>query len=328
MIIVRSLIKVSKQISDSVKGIMWGLALGDALGKPVEFKHLWRIKQDYGPNGITKLPINPTWTDDTELTFAVARALMITHNLSVEEITTQIAEEFIAWFDNTGHSPGGTCIRGTLKYKDTRNWKESGIKASKGCGSAIRVAPIGLFFSDSNVLSKAAYNSSLITHAHPTGLAAAVGAAYLVRLALNGDTVENWPEKVKSIVDFVEEPGKTEFCNAIDTAVRALDLDDTEEAIKSIGDGWIGEEAVAIALYCCLKYPEADDFKNLLILSVNHGGDSDSTGCIAGGIMGARHGFTALGSEMHDWAARLRERERMESIIEKIIVAMQNKKNE
>ncbi len=314
----------SKDIEDSVKGVMWGLALGDALGKPIEFKHLWRIKEDYGPNGITELPINPTWTDDTEMTFAVARALIKTHNMTVEEISTQIAEEFIKWLENTGYSPGNTCILGTHKYKDTRNWRESGIKRSKGCGSAMRVAPIGLFFSDLDKLSKVAYNSSLITHAHPTVLAAAVGGAYLVRLTLDGEKVGKWPEKVKNIVDFVEDPGKTEFCDAIDTAVRALDVADADEAIKSIGEGWIGEEAVAIALYCCMKYPEPEDFKKMLVLSVNHGGDSDSTGCIAGGIMGARHGFAALGKEMHEWTEKLRERDRMRVIIEEMIKSLKN----
>ncbi|MHA1299507.1 MAG: ADP-ribosylglycohydrolase family protein [Candidatus Helarchaeota archaeon] len=193
-------------ITDSVKGVMWGLALGDALGKPVEFKHLWRIKEDYGPEGITELPRNAIWTDDTEMTFAVARALIKTHHLSVEDITKQIAEEFVVWLDtNTGYKPGNTCIRGVVQYKTNakKEWWNSGIKTSKGCGSAMRVAPIGLFFSDLKKLYKIAYNSSIITHAHPTAIAAAVGAAYLVRLALDKIEINLWPEKVKDFVKFI-----------------------------------------------------------------------------------------------------------------------------
>jgi ADP-ribosylglycohydrolase len=313
-----------RNISNSVKGIMWGLALGDALGKPVEFFHLWRIKEIYGPEGIMDLPQNSIWTDDTEMTFAIARALIKTHTLSIDEISTKIAEEFIVWFDNPGFKPGNTCLTGVFKYKNTKNWRTSGVKASKGCGSAMRAAPIGLFFSNQEKLYKVALNSSLVTHAHPTALAAAVGAAYLVRLALDKIDINLWPKKVKDIVKAIEEPGKTEFCDAIDTAVQALEIENSEDAIRSIGKGWIGEEAVAIALYCCMKNPEPRDFKKLLILAVNHDGDSDSTGCIAGGIMGALHGYNAFGSEIHEWTTRLRERERIASIIDEMVGALKN----
>ncbi|MFX1452613.1 MAG: ADP-ribosylglycohydrolase family protein [Promethearchaeota archaeon] len=57
----------------------------------------------------------------------------------------------------------------------------------------------------------------------------------------------------------------------------------------------------------------------MLILSVNHGGDSDSTGCIAGGIIGALHGYNAIGSEMHEWTNRFMEKQRMEEIIKDMI---------
>lgn len=310
-------------IADFVKGTMWGLALGDAIGKPIEFLNLWQIKEDYGPEGLTEIPEHPIWTDDTEMTFAVARALIKTHKLTINEITTQIADEFVVWLDNPGYAPGNTCTSGAYNYKKNieKAWWETGLY-TKGCGSAMRVAPIGLFFSDIDKLFKVAYNSSLITHTHPTAIAAAVGAAFLVRLALNKIEIDLWPEKVKAIVENIAEPGKTEFCNAIDTAVGALEIKDKKEAIKSIGKGWIGEEAVAIALYCCMKYPKAEDFKKMLILAVNHDGDSDSTGCIAGGIMGAMHGYEALGEEMHEWTNKFREKKRMEDIIEEMITVL------
>lgn len=307
--------------SDTIKGAMWGLALGDALGKPVEFLHLWRIKEEYGPEGITNLPENSIWTDDTEMTFAITRALIKTYHLPVEEVSAQIAEEFVSWLDNPGYAPGNTCIRSVVLYKTspTRDWRSHGIKDSKGCGSAMRVAPIGLFFSDLEKLYDVAFNSSLITHAHPTALAAAVGAAYLIRLALDKTEISLWPALVKKIVQRIEEPGRSEFCAAIDRAVAALKIPDAEDAIPTIGKGWVGEEAVAIALYCCMKNPRPSDFKKMLLQAVNHDGDSDSTACIAGGIMGAAHGYEALGPEIHNWTFRLKERERMERMIETLV---------
>jgi ADP-ribosylglycohydrolase len=310
-------------IADFIKGSMWGLALGDALGKPIEFLNLWQIKEDYGPEGLIELPQQPIWTDDTEMTFAVARALIKTYKLTIDEITAQIADEFVIWFDNPGYAPGNTCMSAVYNYKNNlqKAWWETGLN-TKGCGSAMRVAPIGLFFPEIDKLFKVAYNSSLITHIHPTAIAAAVGAAYLVRLALNKIEIDLWPDEVKAFVETIPKPGKTEFWNTIDTAVRALEIKDEKKAIKSIGKGWIGEEAVAIALYCCMKYPRSEDFKKMLILAVNHDGDSDSTGCIAGGIMGAMHGYDALGKEMHEWTNRFREKKRMDDIIEGMIVAL------
>ena len=57
-------------------------------------------------------------------------------------------------------------------------------------------------------------------------------------------------------------------------------------------EGWISDEALAIAVYCCLRYRH--DFSKCITAAVNHDGDSDSTGAIAGNILGALHGYEAL----------------------------------
>ena len=83
----------------------------------------------------------------------------------------------------------------------------------------------------------------------------------------------------------------------------ASDLPD-HDAIELIGGGWVGDEALAIALYCAVKY--FDDFEKAMIAAVNHSGDSDSTGAITGNILGAALGYEALPDfykkdlELHD----------------------------
>ncbi len=67
------------------------------------------------------------------------------------------------------------------------------------------------------------------------------------------------------------------------------------DKIRQLGEGWVGDEALAIAVYCALSYP--DDFAKALILSVNHDGDSDSTGAITGNIMGAYLGISSIPKE-------------------------------
>jgi ADP-ribosylglycohydrolase len=64
------------------------------------------------------------------------------------------------------------------------------------------------------------------------------------------------------------------------------------ENIESIGGGWTGDEALAIALYCAIRH--FNNFENALIAAVNHAGDSDSTGAITGNILGAAIGYEAI----------------------------------
>ena len=64
------------------------------------------------------------------------------------------------------------------------------------------------------------------------------------------------------------------------------------DAIRQLGQGWVGEEALAIAIYCVLKHP--DSFEDAVVAAVNHSGDSDSTGAIAGNIIGTALGLHAI----------------------------------
>lgn len=59
-----------------------------------------------------------------------------------------------------------------------------------------------------------------------------------------------------------------------------------------LGQGWVGEETLAIAVYCSLKY--TNDFTKALRLAVNHSGDSDSTGAVCGNILGAYLGVQSI----------------------------------
>ena len=65
-----------------------------------------------------------------------------------------------------------------------------------------------------------------------------------------------------------------------------------KEAIYDLGEGWYGDEALAISVYCALKEPE--DFQKAVRMAVNHDGDSDSTGALLGNLMGAHLGMEKL----------------------------------
>jgi ADP-ribosylglycohydrolase len=89
------------------------------------------------------------------------------------------------------------------------------------------------------------------------------------------------------------EPEGEECAVALERAIEACETEPpSPETVESIGEGWVGEEALAIGLYAALA--AGDDLARGLCLAVNHSGDSDSTGAIAGNILGAELGLAAI----------------------------------
>jgi ADP-ribosylglycohydrolase len=127
------------------KGVIFGLAIGDALGYPVEFMTLDRIKSKYGSDGITTLPEPAIFSDDTQMSIAVAEALVRAGDKDIESLMAAVKEEFIKWLHSpeNDRAPGRTCLEGVANMESGVHWSKSGIVGSKGCGSAMRAAPIG-----------------------------------------------------------------------------------------------------------------------------------------------------------------------------------------
>ena len=171
------------------------------------------------------------------------------------------------------------------------SWRASGIVNSKGCGSAMRVATIGyLYQDDESRLREVAEASGLITHGHPAAVAASTAAAYAVKLALDGVSVAEYLPRIMAFTDGISQ----EFDAALYRVGHAGAWMDEEAALDHIGQGWVGEEAVALALYCVIRYP--DDYAACVRRAANTNGDSDSVACVAGGISAARLGLEAVPS--------------------------------
>ena len=277
---------------DKARGMLFGLAIVDALGYPAEFMTLARIKTEFGPNGIEDFPKPPAlFTDDTQMSIAIAEALIKAENQDLETIMDAVREEFIKWrrSPENNRAPGNACLAGVSNMERGVHWSESGIPDSKGCGSAMRVAPIGYFYKHNPAkLKKVVRASGICTHGHRTAVAASIGAAYLVKLALDRiDPVLMIPETLSFTAGISRE-----FDTALSKVLECLDWPNEEDALKFLGEGWIGEEAVALASYCFLKHP--DDYKKTVLRGANTNGDSDSVASIAGGISGAYLGINAV----------------------------------
>jgi ADP-ribosylglycohydrolase len=293
------------------------LAIGDALGYPTEFMTLSRIKSDFGPAGIKDFTKSPAlFTDDTQMSIAVAEALIEAGEKDIESIMHAVKEEFVKWShspDTPKKAPGRTCLSGVANMEKGMHWRQSGIARSKGCGSAMRAAPIGyLYRHDPEKLREVAHATGVCARGNPTADAACIGAAYLVKLALDGIQ----PNEMISLLLLFTEGISKEFDEGIFKIKECLDWEDEEKALATLGEGWVGEEAVALALYCFLKHP--DDYKKVVIRGANTNGDSDSIACIGGSISGAYLGIGAIPDQwvkeieksgyLNDLATRLAEK--------------------
>lgn len=182
-------------------------------------------------------------------------------------------------------APGNSCI--SALNSQVIGTIEEPINNSKGCGAIMRSAPFGLFL-NKDLAIEVAVESAALTHGHPTGYLSAGALAYMIADIIDGQELVMAVQNTISMLELQEN--SRECLNKLRLAIELTEeslLDN--EAIATIGEGWIGEEALGIAVYCALKYQS--DFKKALIVAVNHDGDSDSTGAITGNILGAYKGI-------------------------------------
>ncbi len=209
---------------------------------------------------------------------------------------------------NKRRAPGNTCM---TSLNDIYRGKDP-INNSKGCGGVMRIASIPLFAAvDSRMdileADKLAGDAAEITHQHPLGyIPAALVAHIIYRLALdevpNRDSFEGYIyEGMTAMKNLYSQYPYDVKCmgELCDKAIMLANNTRPDlENIESIGGGWTGDEALAIALYCTLRH--FDNFEDALIAAVNHAGDSDSTGAITGNILGAAMGYDAIPEKFKD----------------------------
>ncbi len=204
-------------------------------------------------------------------------------------------------------APGITCLDGLRRRKEKADnniyisdYIADKINDSKGCGGVMRVAPLGLAvrFSEMDKLDMEGAQLAAITHTHPLGYMPAAVLTHILNKLVYSDCKNNLKSIVEEARDFVcnlfaDSPYVAELNRIITAAITLSGNGDTDIAnIHKLGEGWVAEEALAISLYCSLKYK--DDFSEAVIASVNHKGDSDSTGAITGNIMGALLGYDKI----------------------------------
>jgi ADP-ribosylglycohydrolase len=222
-------------------------------------------------------------------------------------------------------APGMTCL-GALRSGNMGTMDDP-INTSKGCGGVMRVAPCGLLKMTDMPDPEDAYAmqgamAAAITHSHLMGYVPAAMLADVVHQIVQGDG-RSLEEIIRSSLTrtmrlFAPEIADAQGCEGCgaeekgvmsgsfrmmlefrEMIMKAVKLAGTDvpavEAIRQLGEGWVGDEALAIAVYCVLRYQ--DDMEECLSAAVTHSGDSDSTGAIAGNILGAWLGVEGIPQE-------------------------------
>lgn len=216
--------------------------------------------------------------------------------------------DHFSWLDDipelfSRRAPGNTCMSVLAAGKEGS--VEKPINHSKGCGGVMRVAPVGLLFGRDNLycpcnpheIMEIGAEVAALTHGHPLGYIPAAALAYLIALLAHSDMpLEEAVYKMiyETSCEYGDDDFYGDFRNLIDKSwilAENVSISD-QDAIKELGEGWVAEEALAIAVFCALRY--SNDFEKAIITAVNHDGDSDSTGAITGNILGAYLGIEGI----------------------------------
>lgn len=309
------------------RGCLTGGAAGDALGYTVEFDTEADIDRVFGAGGITAFPRNGApASDDTQMTAFTANAVLISavsggRDGFAARVRGDLAAAYRDWYRTqiggrptesafcrimsepllfVRRAPGNTCMSAIAE--GAKGTVENPVNRSKGCGGVMRAAPCGLILDSHDVpgeaIARLGADAAAVTHGHPLGwLSAAAFACMIDRLAHFGDSIADALHSAAASTAAAFPP---ELYPDTRTLITLLDRAQTlaestlsdRDAVHRLGEGWVGEEALAIAVCCALRY-ETDPAGGI-IAAVNHRGDSDSTGAVAGNLLGARNGADAI----------------------------------
>ncbi len=203
-------------------------------------------------------------------------------------------------------APGNTCMSACANIIDGKDV----VNDSKGCGGIMRVAPMALLVDQSpdsgryycslEDLAEGGCYIAEQTHQHPLGfLPAGLLTVLLYKLlpltpTQAKDNIDNIVNETLAILDVIRvgkyEEDKKYLRELTNKAVRLAHSDISDaDAIRELGEGWVAEETWAVALFCAIRH--IDSLEDAIIASVNHDGDSDSTGSVCGNIMGVVYGY-------------------------------------
>jgi ADP-ribosylglycohydrolase len=298
-----------------MKDILYGMAIGDALGVPYEFKTREEMKKNpctgmigYGTHKQPK----GTWSDDTSLALATVASLVKGYNIN------DIAIAFTAWRDLGHYAINGKVfdIGGTTNIAIERI-KEGKLpvtlcggydERSNGNGSLMRILPIVdyiLYLKTKTEVTQEEINRiisdlSSLTHRNEFSI------ERCQHLILFAYYLINSKNKETSFENFTGDPNRTAFKSIFLFNSYNDFINISEKQIKS---GGYVLDTLEASIWCLLT---TDNYKDAVLKAVNLGGDTDTTACVTGGLAGILYGYENIPKE---WIDDLRGKELINSVI-------------
>jgi ADP-ribosylglycohydrolase len=324
-------------LKSRIHGCLLGGALGDSLGYAVEFDSIESIRGRFGAAGVTELTMlrgASHFSDDTQMTLytvdGLVEALEWANDGVGADVNACLWLAYLRWLDTQDvpvpssapmqpkrwidgnevlrhrRAPGNACISG-LSGGEMGTVYRPVNPDSKGCGTVMRSAPFGLIpHITPDAVYKLSADAASLTHGHPSARQSAGSFSLLIHRLVSGESLQGAAAAVLAEARGVKDVA-AELPERLEAAIRWAESGvlTPEELVRELGEGWVAEEAFAVGLYAVLATAPAgsyaaqpaDHFRAAISLAVNHSGDSDSTGSIAGNILGAYYGEAALPGE-------------------------------
>lgn len=263
---------LSADLLDRALGAYFGLAVGDALGATVEFMTPREIAAQYGVHnriiGGGWLKLAPgTVTDDTTMALALGDAISTPPSWNLQAV----ADAFATWLRNGPVDCGNTCRRGIRRYLGDGSLAGAPSEADAGNGALMRNLPVALaYLYDDAAFERCSIEQAHITHHNALSDAATLALGYMVRALVRREPFARVHELADALVAqhpvfrHTPYPGRA--------------------------SGYV-VDTVQTVLHHVLSI---DDFEPCLVAVVNRGDDADTTGALAGMLLGARWGLRAI----------------------------------
>lgn len=273
-------------LGDRFRGLMVGIAVGDALGRPVEGRR--RVPESYLEEIVTRPP-SMIYTDDTAMSIWLAESLLARDGFD----GAHMARRFADGYRQEPYRGYGRNIVDVFDRVDRGvPWETASAMQFEGSGSygngaAMRVAPVALWaHPDLDQVVQLARDTASVTHTHPVGVEGAVVQAVACHHSL-GESFDQ--DALLDRLGGLIETG--EFRHKLKVLAEALEHDDDEYARTHLGNWVAADNSVLTALYCLLL---GDGFEDTVVRAIRLGGDVDTIASMAAALAGARYGLSAI----------------------------------
>lgn len=306
---------------NDIKAALFGVAIGDALGVPVEFLSRETLENnpvmDMLGYGTYNVPAG-TWSDDSSLTFCLAEALTQGFDLQL------IGQNFVRWYRKDYWTARGTVFdigiatqAALIRLENGEHPANSGGQQENdnGNGSLMRILPLAFYVFHKPVHERyeAIKQVSSITHGHACAIIACFYYLEFARGLIEGyDKLEVYRNLQRNIPGQLTELSiPTQEIQRFDRLLSDNILDLDAQLIQSSGYVLHTLEASIWCLLTTSSYP------NAVLKAVNLGNDTDTTAAVTGGLAGLLYGYEAI---PRNWLAQLARKEDIEDLSERLFI--------